>query len=389
MLISWRLDSVVDSLKIYDVLPEDIEWPELNAIGDELWKELVGGITKTLLCSESMGFKKLLILFSKVFTLAESSKYLLDTDKISALAELSIHIYKNLLLKQRDGFLVDELEKKNAQLINYYLQNLLSLNDKKVYCERLISEVSFLCTYKVWDAACLPNNELLIVDSDAEYSIKVYSIDGGDVKRRFKFNLPTKCTRADELLVIHSTYCNELLVILRGVETRYTHHCEVRAFSLINDSYILIDGEGTVYNATLDNNNISLIPIFKIKNMNFYIDSYCTSNGYLYCSSHTSSRILMINLITWVTEEINLEGVYMPNSIEISCGKVFISDKETGFISVFNLRNFKLIEKFGFFSKRKGGNVDTIKVLPLLIEGKGELYAFSWLKSSVNVYRYL
>lgn len=379
----------MDSLKIYDVLPEDFNYPSLDFSGDDLWVGLVKDITKTLLCSESVGFEKLLVSFSKIYALAESSNYILEVDKILALAELSICIYKKLLLKQRDGLKVDELEKKNAQLINYYLQNLLSINDKKIECNKVFSEVSYLNTYKVWDAVCLLNDEILIVDSDSEYSVKTYAIDGGEVRKKYKFNLPTKCTKAGEFLVIHSTYCHDLLIISGDTEIRYKHDCEVRAFTAINGFHILIDGLGRVFHTKLDNNELNLLPLVTIKNLNFYIDSYCTSSGFLYCSSHTSSRILVINLNTWDVEEIHLEGVYMPNSIEISCGKVFVSDKETGFISVFDLRDFKLIEQFGFFSKGEGGNADTIKVLPLSREGRVKLYAFSWLKSAVNVYGYL
>lgn len=373
----------MDSLIIYDLLPEDDEmdyFPELSQ--KIIYHNIVQNILDCLHNHKALEATSIINLFSSFFVKCKSEGFKIDIQSIYELCEYCIGVYKVQLKAQRLGLEIDIRVKKNSQVFNYYLQNILSNYESSLTNDYNQSVLVFNNIYKLWDAAADDSN-LYVVDSSSSKNFKVYKIDTGELIFKDNCSKPTKCNLIGGKVFVHSTYSNQLSLFDLSNFSRvdYFHSNIVRCIYEAGNEVNLIDDSGDLYSLDINTSSVNLRYIRKIDFKDFFIDSYVIHNDFAICSSHTSSSLMYINLKSFEVSFKKLNNVYMPNSLDVGGGRIYVCDKETGLISIYDEEKLELIDKFGFFSKKYKGNADTIKVLLV----KKKLYIFSWLSDNINV----
>jgi len=304
-----------------------------------------------------------------------------DREKLIEICKFLINLYKSMLKKQRDGQDVCNNAKINCQILNYYLQNIV---DKNKYCPEGY-EIKFQDVYKPWDAVVSEiDNKIYVVDSSGLDSFKVYNFDGQLI---YKYNaeLPTKVVLLNGHCIAHSTYSPRMTLLINGDAYDLVHLCPIRVCYEYGGGLFIIDDEWDIYEIIFTD-GIRFKYYKSLSSNDFYVDSYCQKNNVIYCCSHTSSKVLAISITDFSIEQFSLEGVYMPNSIENLADLFVISDKETGYLSVFD-SYFNLKHRFGKFSKKHMGNADTTIAVPYFKDAKLNIMAFSWLKDSCTIFK--
>lgn len=370
----------MSSLEIYNELPEDYSGTNVNPCFS--FEELISKCVKSII-REGNDYSLSEDIESFGYFYREKNYY--DRDKLKNICKFAIFQYRSFLKRQRLGESVSTRAKENCQLLNYYLQNIID-KDSKIPEGK---EIIFTALYKPWDAIVdLSKRKFYVVDCSQENNFKMYDFQGILIESH-TVKLPTKITSVNDCYFIHSTYsCEFSIYNSSGNINTFRHKSEVVAIYEIENEVFLIDSQWEIYNLSYENSTeMSLMYVRTIESVEFFIDSYCLIDSKLYCCSHTSSKVLIYDIRTSNINFMELEGVYMPNSIESYQDGFVVSDKETGYISVFD-NELKLKGSFGKFSKFKMGNADTTVALPIsLDEGGLSIASFSWLKDSCSFYR--
>jgi hypothetical protein len=374
----------MNSLEIYNKLPEDYPGnlpAEINSNAKDsdfinLVKESLNFVISD---SEVFDAQTMLPKFSIVYFSIINNKMNFDEGLAKSTCKFLISEYKRLLKNQRLGETVCNRKKQNYQLLNYYFQNLIDA--RRSIDKYLTSTISYIGSYKVWDAALINKKTIITVDSSVDGNVKVFPVDGGRALIAYSAELPTKVTIINKDIFVHSTYSNKFTLISDVGAKEYVHSSPTRVVFTHRSKIFFLDSAFNFY--VFKDSALSFSS--KLNLNGYFIDSYCTDETNIYCTSHTSSDVLIIDMETYKFSFINLKGVFMPNSIEELNGLFYVADKETGYISVFN-KDFTLKDRFGYFSKKNSGNADTIKVLPRATNSNSpDLICFSWLKHDAYV----
>lgn len=288
-----------------------------------------------------------------------------------------INKYKTLLHDERLTNIKNEA-KAVYQLSNYILQNYMSKNIK--YNTLVPINETIYPVYRPWDFL-LYDEYILIIDSEIDNNLKIFNFENNLIKS-MKLFAPTKILSINNKIITHSTYMNIISVIDINTfeQNNFTVPDKISLIYYSDEKYHLLTYQMELYE-TVDFIDFCYIKTIKY---DFFIDSYVEYKNCIYCISFTDNRVLVFNKENMAYKStIVLYDNYMPNSIEVCEDKIFIVDKETGFIYQYDLDG-KLYLKDGFFSnKKKFGIADPIGISKY----NDSLYVLNWLKNSIIKYK--
>ncbi len=399
------------SLSVYNRLPEDsTSAPDFifldndfsaldsNQPPDILYREFIS-ILMGKVIEETVSEKNIsdVVTFYSFFYHNFSHKYInneslkeLFFGEFYTINEYFISCYRNLLKHQRGGCKsVNATKKTLCQLINYCFQNVLSLYQNKKPDENLFcsaKSIALPLMLKPWDALYrTDSSRLYLVDSDSGRNFKIYN-DQFAIEQTFSVDQPTKLTSIQQRIYISSTYAAKLYLYEPSVNNLATIAVPepIEIVYGKGEDIFLIGRSKKHYRLT--GTNCQAVGDCAIP-ADFYVDNYCFYQDKVLCTSHTDNRICEWSIGSDQVRYIVLPGLYMPNSIEVSEGLIYIAEKETGHLNVYDLVSFEAICSSGFFSKQGLGNADTTKLLPVKRRGQPpHLYVFSWLKHTIVDY---
>lgn len=390
----------IDSLKVYNQLPEDVAavYTGVTLTSDEAFDSLIvlqNNYLQRVLASRvsEEDFDLLLEKVSLIYSsLSFGSEVPLEKiNEAKRLNDTFIYLYRNYLKLERQKQGSFRLQKTLCQFLNYSFQNCVSKFDKE---DSELNGISCLGDFnlegmdKPWDAVFY-GAYLYVIDSCGKNNLKIYD---NELKLVIAFHIskPTSIAIVNNTVVVTSTYSPEVVFLRDNEIIQRINLLEPIEVVFGNESeFFFITREKKILTINLDGlNSLNSIVSFYIDfPKDYYIDSYCAYGKVLYFASHTDSRVIEFDKTNYSYRYLFAEGLYMPNSIDIKEDLIYMSDKETGKISIYSYPSFSLKYKFGHFSKVNHGNADTTKILPFLEAENECFFAFSWLKNCITKYK--